>query len=79
MAAMRVVGPFDFVAIRGRGKTLEVRLVDVKVVAPSARAKQRSQTQQLLGVQLVYVDLESGGVATTVGRARRGEKTKILD
>ena len=76
---MRLPGPFDFVAVRGRNKTLEVRLVDVKVVAPSARAKHRSPTQQLLGVQLVYVDLESGGVATTVGRARKGEKTKILD
>tara|TARA_Y100000590_G_scaffold94680_4_gene107284 strand:+ start:10205 stop:10528 length:324 start_codon:yes stop_codon:yes gene_type:complete len=79
VAVARVPGPFDLVAVRASAKKIETQLLDVKAVAPSARPKQRSRTQQQLSVRLLYVDPVSGGVAVTVGRARKGEKTKILD
>lgn len=79
VAVARVPGPFDLVAVRAVGKKTETQLLDVKAVAPSARPKQRSQTQQMLNVRLLYVDQATGGVAVTVGRARKGQTNGILD
>jgi len=82
---VRVMAPFDFIAVRRtkgvglRQARIEVRLVDVKKVAPSAKTKAKTPIQRLLGVEIVYVNFETGGVATTIGKARRGEKTNILD
>jgi hypothetical protein len=82
---VRVMAPFDFIAVRRtkgvglRQARIEVKLVDVKKVAPSAKTKGKTAVQRLLGVDIVYVDFETGGVAITVAKARRGENTKILD
>lgn len=60
-----MLGPVDIVAIRGDPP--EVRLFDVKTMTKQQRDRRfvhrvRSKTQKILGVQLIYVDTESGEV-----------------
>ena len=69
--------PFDLVAVQING-TPKIVLLDVKTMPKGARPRHRSGIQKILGVKIIYVDLDTGGVSISAAAAATGDHANPL-
>lgn len=69
--------PFDIVAVRHKQR-LRVVLLDVKTRPLRGGLRSRTMLQRALGVKILYVDLDSGGVSLSGAKAATGDRAQPL-
>ena len=69
--------PFDLVAVQINGKP-KIVLLDVKTMPKGARPRHLTTIQKSLGVKIIYVDLDTGGVSISAAIAASGNHTDPL-
>lgn len=69
--------PFDLVAVQMNG-TPKIALLDVKTMPKGARPRHLTAIQRTLGVKIIYVDLDTGGVSISAAIAQTGDHSNPL-